>query len=167
MKKKFLYGILLIILSIVFTISYTFAADENNAGTDVVNDIRNAVGATENGVENAARDISNTSKDATSDMENGGSDIINNNGDDANTTTGNTENSNNGNMGTNSNGTAMGTQGYNAQRTSTTDDNALFGMDSTTLIWIIMAIVAIAIVALVFYYSAGVTNKNNYNDDDE
>ena len=40
MKKKLLFGLFLIILSIAFIFSYTFAANENNSGTDVVNGVR-------------------------------------------------------------------------------------------------------------------------------
>ena len=59
------------------------------------------------------------------------------------------------------------TGNYNAQRTSTTANDTLLGMNSTTWIWLILAIAAVAIVALVYYYSAGVSNRNNYDDNNQ
>ena len=58
---------------------------------------------------------------------------------------------------------------YTAQRTATTTDGTMAGMNSTTWIWLIMAVLAVAIIALVYYYSAGLAtnNRNNYHNDDE
>ena len=40
-------------------------------------------------------------------------------------------------------------------------------MESVVVTWIVMAVLAIAIIALVYYYSAGLTTKNGYHHDDE
>jgi hypothetical protein len=50
------------------------------------------------------------------------------------------------------------TGNYTATRTST--DGSYMGMSSSTWTWIIMGIAAIAIIALVWYYSMQLTEKN-------
>ena len=50
--------------------------------------------------------------------------------------------------------------GYTATRTST-GESTFMGMGSTAWTWLILGIAAIAIVALVWYYSMQFTNKNN------
>ena len=144
MLKKIIFTILLLTVAFIFGINYTFAADDT-ALEDATNTVRNMVGDAENGIENAAKDISNTSKDVTSDMENGANDAKSDMENKA------TTNSNPNN--------------YSASRTSTATDGSLFGMNSTTWIWLIMAIVAIAIIALVYYFSVRSTGSNNYHDD--
>lgn len=155
MLKKVLLGIFLSIAVIAFTFNYAFANDMQNAA----NHVKNAVGAAENTVENAARGISNTSKEVTGDMQNTASDVT---GTQNNDRAGNAEN-NNAMIGM----TGSDTGNYTASRTATTNNNAtLLGMNSTTWIWLIMAISAVAIVSLIYYYSASATGKHGYNHED-
>lgn len=156
MLKKIIFTILLLTIAFIFGINYTFAADDTGL-KDAANNVRNMVGETENGIENAAKDISNTSKDVTSDIENKAnnatSDVENRMDNDSNKNplTGTTTNSNPGD--------------YSASRTSTATDRSILGINSTTWIWLIMAIVAIAIIAMVYYFSVRSTGSNNYHDD--
>ena len=97
------------------------------------------------------------------------SDTTNSNtmGDDPNTTTGNSTDNNENNWNdSNSFNNGDNSRDYTAQRTSTTTDSSLAGMNSTTWIWLIMAVLAIAIIALVYYYSAGLATHNYHNDDE-
>ena len=137
----------------IFAFSLTFATD--NMAKDAVNGVRNAVGGAENAIENAARDISGASKNATQSFENGANNTVENsmNGDN------NNDNNNNESANTyNDNGA------YTATRTSTTDGANFMGMNSTTWIWVIMAIVAIGIIALVYFYSSQV-NSSHYDNE--
>ena len=136
MKKKFLISIAIIIATI-FSFSICFATDGLGKAAD---DVRNVVGGAENTVENAAKGISNTSKNATGAMENGM---------DAGTTR----------TGTN------GNNDYNTTRVAT-GDTTIMGMNSNTWTWLIIGIAAIAIIAVVWYYSMQFTNANHNNHHD-
>ena len=54
---------------------------------------------------------------------------------------------------------------YTATRTATTEDTTFMGMNSTAWTWLILGISAIAIISLVWYYSAQFTSSN-YSDRD-
>ena len=129
MYKKLLIASSFIIMAI-FSFSFCYA---NNGLQDAADGVRNVVGGAENAVEGAAKDISNASKDATGKMEQGANDMVNNN--------------RNNNMSNNNND-----NNYTATRTAATD-NTFMGMNATAWTWLIMGIAAIAIVALVWYYS--------------
>lgn len=157
MNKKTFYGLILTIALIFFGITYTFAANNIGDGLkDAANGVRNVVGGAENAVEDAARDISNTSKDATRDLEKEGNKV-----------TGNTNNNRNDNarnstyMGaSSSNNGISGTTDYTASRTATDASADILGIDSTAWIWMILAVVSIAIIALIYSY---VKQQNNVN----
>ena len=53
---------------------------------------------------------------------------------------------------------------YTASRVAT-DDSTLMGMTSTAWTWLIIGIAAIAIIAVVWYYSMQFTNSSNHDDD--
>lgn len=142
MNKKILIS-LGIILSLVFSFSICFAADGLGKAAD---DVRNVVGGVENTVENAAKDVSNASKGATGTVEN---DMNNDK------TTNNNKSSN---INTNSNRNA-----YTTSRVAT-DDTTLMGMTSNGWTWLIIGIAAIAIIAVVWYYSMQFTNNNKHDD---
>lgn len=129
MYKKLLIGAA-VLMGIIFSFTFCFATD---GAQNVANDIRNVVGGAENVVENGARDISNGVKDITGDVENGANQVTNN------VKSGLTD----GQDGMN--------HDYTATRTAT--DNTLMGMNATAWTWLIIGVVAIAIVALVWYYS--------------
>lgn len=139
MKKKYLVSFI-IVLCLIFSFSICFA---NDGLETAANDVRNFVGGVENTVEDAARDVSNVSKDATGSLENDMSNKQNNSGRFSSTNTNN----------------------YSAVRTSTSD-NTLMGMTSTAWTWLIIGIAAIAIIAVVWYYSMQFNNTNRHHDDD-
>ncbi len=139
MYKKLLIATSILIMAI-FSFSTCFA---NDGLQDAADGVRDVVGGAENAVEDAARDISNASKDATNKMEQGANNMGNTvmNHIDNNTQTGFTNNN------------------YTATRTATTD-NTFMGMNSTAWTWLIIGIAAIAIIALVWYYSMQVRSSN-------
>ena len=141
-----------ILLAVVFSFNICFA---NNGLQNAADGVKNVVGNAENAVEGTARDISNASKNATGAMENTANNIGNNmmnaTNDAANdVSTGMTATTNN---------------NYTATRTATTGDTTFMGMNSTVWTWLILGVAAIAIVALVWYYSAQFASSN-YRDRD-
>lgn len=153
MYKKLLLGLTTALCVVLFSFSMCFATDGANAGTDLVNGVRNVVGDTENAVENGAKDISDKSKEATGAMENGANDVTrgDTNNQTDNRSTGTTTPNNNDN-------------GYVATRTAT--DTTFMGMNSTAWTWLIIGIAAIAIIALIWYYSMQLTGSNHHNDEE-
>ena len=144
MKKKTLLAFFVVML-IVFSFSYVFATDMMQ---DAANGVRDAMNATENTMENAAQGASNVMKDMTQSASNTMDNAMNTTENAMQNVTGNDDN-------------------YTATRTSTTTDgNTFMGMNGTTWTWIIMGIAAIAIVALVWYYSMQLTEKNYDNKND-
>ena len=151
MKRKYLISFT-IALCLVFSFSVCFA---NNDGLGTAaNDVRNFVGGVENTVENAARDVSNTSKDATGTLEN-----------DMNHNTNMSSSNHQSNVMSSATSKVTGTNNYSARRTST-DDTRIMGMTANAWTWLIIGIAAIAIIAVVWYYSMQFTNTNRHNDDD-
>lgn len=138
MYKKLLIGFS-IILSIIFSFTFCFAADGVN---EAVNGVRNVVGGAENTMENAAKGASNMVKDATNNMEKGASETANKIGN-----------------------TMMDNRNYNATRTSAEmgSESTFMGINTTTWTWIIVGISVAAIIALVWFFS---TQKNNNHYDD-
>ncbi len=135
MYKKILISIITLFLLTSVSI-LSFATEEGKDGQDVVNDVRNAVGGAENAVEDAARDVSNTSKDATGNFENTMSNVTDN---------GKTNDNDN---------------NYTAVRTGTdVGDATLMGMNSTTWTWIILAIAAVGVIALIWAFSTQNNDK--------
>lgn len=156
MYKKLLI-VTAIISSLIFSVSVCFA---NNLAQDAANGAKNLVGGAENTIEGAVKGVSNASKDATANFENGANnmtnEMMNNN---------NSDNNNHNYDGTNvTSTTGNNANNYTATRTGATD-NTFMGMNSTVWTWLILGIVAIAIVALVWYYSTQVSS-NRYNDRD-
>ena len=89
----------------------------------------------------------------------------------ANTTHNTVGMNNNNNTLNNNNTTAMGTTntGYTANRTATTrtttaNTGTFLGMTSTAWTWLILAIAAVVIVALVWYYSNQISNSKKYDE---
>jgi len=144
MYKKLLISVIALIIGIFsFTISFA-----NNGMQEAADGVRNVVGGAENAVEDAARGISNASKDATSKMEQGANNVGNA-----------VKNTTNDAM---SNDRRTTNNDYTATRTSTTTDNTFMGMNATAWTWLILGIAAIAIVALVWYYSMQL-RSSDYN----
>lgn len=136
MTKKILA--VLIALFLLLSTSYVFAAN-NELGESMhkaTNTVRNVVGGTENVVENAAGAIGTGVKDLGNTFTDGAARVTDGKND-----------------------------GYNTTRTTTTrtaNNNTFLGMNSTTWTWFVLAIAAIAIVGLVWYYA--MQNKNEYNN---
>lgn len=153
MHKK-LFISFAILISLIFSFTICFANDGGNMVKDAADNVRNAVGGVENTVENAAKDVANTSKNVTGNMENGANNVGNN-----------MENNNHNNQ-QNTSTNNLKSNDYNATRTSTgTTSNTFMGMNATAWTWLIIGIVAIAIVALVWYYAMQ-TRSSDYNDRD-
>lgn len=150
MYKKLLIASSVLIIGI-FSFSVCFA---NNGLQDAADGVRNVVGGAENAVEDAARDISNASKDATGKMEQGANNI-------GNAVMNATTNDNNRDHTTRTNPM---NNNYTATRTATTD-TTFMGMNTTAWTWLIIGIAAIAIVALVWYYSMQL-RSSDYNGRD-
>lgn len=147
MSKKLVFTIGLVIVSI-FTLAttFSFATDGQNPVNTVVDGARNAVNGAENAVEGAVNDIGDTLKDSGN-------------------KTGNTMN-NVGNTVNNASRTNTNTN-YTAGRTATTGTagtNTFLGMNSTAWTWVVLAIAAVAIIGLVWYYSTKTTNSRSYHD---
>ena len=152
MHKK-LFISFAILISLIFSFTICFANDGGNMVKDAADNVRNAVGSVENTVENAAKDVANTSKNVTGNIENGANNVGNN-----------MENNHNNQQNTSTNN--LKSNDYNATRTATgTTSNTFMGMNATAWTWLIIGIVAIAIVALVWYYAMQ-TRSSDYNDRD-
>ena len=137
MKKKLLIS-LAIILASIFSFTVCFATDGLE---NVTNAVRNVVGGVENTVENAAKDVSNVSKGATGSVENG--------------------------MNSDTHNSMSRTNNYNTTRVATGSSNMSGGMSASAWTWLILGIVAIAIIAVVWYYSMQLTNGRNNHDDND
>ena len=142
MTKKFFLIVstifaLLLIHSTVFAIDNTVHDTANNVG----NEMKNSWDKLGNTMQN----VGNTVKTGISNM---GKD--NNNTDNRTGFMGMTENNNNNNNGA-----------YTATRTST-DTPTAFGMDGTMWTWLILAILAVTIISLVWYY--GVQKSDDRED---
>ena len=152
MNKK-LAIVLSIFIAAIFSFSVCFANDMLN---DAAEGVRNVVGGAENAVKDVTNGVSNATKDATNPVENKANDVMNNiktNGDNDNTikdTNNETRTTTNGN--------------YTATRTNA-ENSTLMGMNATTWTWLIIGLAAIAIVALVWYYSMQM-RSSNYDDKD-
>ena len=140
MYKKFLISTS-IILSIIFSFTFCFAADGMN---QAVNGVRNVIGGAENTMEGAAQGMSNMAKDATNNIEKGANNTANNIGNAMN----NEDN-----------------KDYAASRTAAEvgAETTFLGISSTVWTWIIVGIAVAALIALVWYFS---TQKNNTHYDD-
>ena len=147
MKKKFFYSTIVLIVISLCVACYTFAADNNTMLQNAADGVRNVVGGAENAMEDAARGVSNTSRNITGGMQNAGNNAA-------------------GTMGmTNTNSQ----ENYTAERTATTagtDNGTFLGIDSTTWIWIVMAIAALGIGVLIYSYF-NQSNARHYQNSDE
>ena len=147
MLKKLIYTAL-IALSIIFISTFCLAAENiGNMATDAKDSVRNAVGGAENVLENAANSVGNMIHSGTNAVENAGNKM--------------TEGIQNMTGSSNSTISSSNNNSYTATRTST-GESTFMRMGSTAWTWLILGIAAIAIVALVWYYSMQfTTNKNN------
>lgn len=145
-KKIFAF---IIALSLILCTSYIFAANNeigdsmNKAGNTIehaAEGVRNVVGNVEDGVENGASRIGNGVRDLGNTFADGASRVTN----DGATVDGNNNN------------------GYNAVRTAT--GGTFMGMNGTTWTWFILAIAALVIVGLVWYYAMQNNEYKTHNN---
>lgn len=168
MSKKILLSAVLL-TAVVFSFSFVFA--ENNMAQDAVNmtqDAGNAVkdsidktGNTMQNAGNAVMDAGNGVMNAANNVVDGAAGAINTLTEDRNTDTTPDGNNNDDNNNTQTGMTNNNTTGYTATRTA--GEGTLLGMNATTWTWIIMGLVAISIIALVWYYSMQTTDRH-YED---
>ena len=163
MYRKFLLSA---ILTIAIIISFTscFANNMiNEAGNmmqDTGDNIRNAMNNAGNAVEDATRNISGATQDATENItqraNNIGNELMNTN-----------NNERNDNAEYNADFDNNSRTDYNATRVATTDTsgNATFmGMDANMWTWLIVGVAAIAIIALIWYYTMQLRSSDNHRD---
>lgn len=163
MSKKIILSIIFL-TAIVFSFNYVFAENMAQDAANTMNDSIDKTQNTMNNAGNAVRDAGNSAMNAVNDTVNGTMNAVNEltRDRDNNTTNnyeGNTSNTNNNNMnmaGTNDNAN------YTATRTSA--EGTILGMNSTAWTWLIMGAVAIAIVALIWYYAMQ-TSEHGYDDE--
>ena len=176
MKNKFFKAVLLVFIAFAFIVTISFAANEEvkatnigneitssieetqksidadetnvkdgarNIGNDIGDGVRSAGNMIENGadkiensIENGARDVSNMAKDGTRSVENTGSDL--------------TKSAENG-MDNAKNAIAGETTNVTSGETTDAADS---GMNTKTWVWIIIAVIAVLIIAAVWYYAA-------------
>ena len=120
---------LILALCIIFATSFVLA---NNAGDEAKDSLDKAGGTVRNIVDNDG----NVVRDGVGNMENGMESLGNTFSAGASRTSSNMGNANN----------------YTTTRTAT-NGNTFAGMNANTWIWFVMAIAAVAIVALVWYYA--------------
>lgn len=146
MSKKFIFSIV-VFAAFIFSFTYVFAAD-------MANGVQNVVNKTEETVEGVVKDGANAVRDVTKDAEN----TANNAG---NAMAGAVSNTTN-----HAGNTAAGMTNegnYTATRTATNEGATFMGMNATTWTWLILGIAAIAIVALVWYYSMQFNDRSYDN----
>lgn len=151
-KTKKIFAAILALTLIVLT-STVFAADEvqesmNKAGSNIKNVVEGAGNVVKDGaaaVGNGVKDLGDTVKNGVNGIETGAKDL-----------TAGTENAVGG-MTRNMDGDT----GYTATRTAT--GGTFMGMNGTTWTWFILAIAALAIIGLVWYYA--MQNSNEYSRD--
>lgn len=146
MKKK-LFITFAIIIAIVFSFSVCFAAED--IIKDTTDTVRDAVNNTEGAVEGAMHNVGNAIQDSTKKTENTMENAGNKVEKDVKDTTSRVANTNN--------------DGYMATRTSTNGGATFMGMNATAWTWLILGIAAIAIIAVVWYYSMQITSENNHS----
>ena len=138
MQRKVFSTIIITLLISLF--SFTICLANDQMLNDASNNVKNSINKAEDSIENGAKDISNKAKNMTKDAGNKMKDMENN---------------------------MMSNNNYTSTRTSTDNNSGTYmGMSSTAWTWLIMGIVAIAIIALVWYYSMQFASNNNYTDKD-
>lgn len=135
MAKKLFISFAIIVLSLCCSVC--FAAEENS-NVNLGEEITDSLDKAGDSVRNVADDVMNG---------------VNGN------TRNNRNNNNNYNTRNNNMDNNVFTNGYNAVRTSV-DDVATGNMSTTTWIWIILAVAAIVIVAMVWYYAVQDNNRD-------
>ena len=155
MDKKILFSIF-VLIAVVFSFTFVFAADNMQ---DMAQDAGNTINDSIDKAQNSAGNVGNAVKDAGNEAMNTANNVVNG----AKNTINEITEDRNGNDGTNVAAT-NNDNNYNATRTA--GEGTLLGMNSTTWTWVIMGIAAIAIAALVWYYTVQMNNRG-YDDEND
>lgn len=177
--KKTLIAIAFIVFALSISTVCSYAQSNNSVLDNIGNSIRNTVGGAENTVEGAAKGASDAAKNGTNALtdnlnkmtedakkgaQNAGNAVKNGTEDAGNAVKDAGNNVKNGteNM---MNGMTGGTGNYTASRTAADGGSANAGfMNTETWSWIIIGVVAIAIIALFWYYAAHTKNDRNHHN---
>lgn len=139
MNKKIFISILIVFAILLST--FVFANNDTTLGNELKNSIDKSGDTLQNvgeGARNVASDIGNGIQNAASNVGQGVENMFDGNDD---------------NWGNNNNNGNNENDGYVATRTTTDGGAGMTGMmNNTTWIWLIMGIVAVAIVGLTWYY---------------
>ena len=172
MTKKIF--VLIIAILLIFATSSVFAANEikdsmDKTGSTVKNIVdgtgnvlRDTGAAISNGARNLGDDVANGAKNMGEAIGNGARDVgetINNGARDAGSAVRNGASQITGDFTRNDNRSNDNGGSYTVARTST-EGGTIMGMSANTWTWFILAITALAIIALVWYYA--MENKNAY-----
>ena len=143
MKKKIMLSILVLVSALVISISFVSGMDNiGNVAKETTEGIKNTAENFASGIGNTASDMSKGAKNVTSDMERGMQDMTSGVGSAMHNTTNSVVG-----MTTNHNSS------YSAERTSSMGDTPIvFGMNASTLTWLILGLIAIAIISLIWTY---------------
>ena len=158
MHKKLLIGL---VLAMTLIFSFTFCYAENETGKNMVNNAENAV-------EDAGRNAGEMVQGAANAVKDGAQNLGNTIQDGANAAGRAVENGANNAKNAMENTFAMDNNDGNGDYTATqtSGEGTFMGMTSNTWSWLILGIAAIAIIALVWYYSMQLNNTRNHDDND-
>ena len=163
--KKIIFSISFIVLAICMSTVYSYAATNNSALNEMSNNIKNVVGGAENKLEDAAKGATDAAKNGAENLKNG----ITNGAEDAKN--GAKETGNNVKNGVENAGNTLGNGindltnngEYTATRTAADGGSTNGFMTTETWSWIIIGVVAIAIIALFWYYATRTKNDKNHH----
>lgn len=136
--KKIITSILFTFIIFLFSASYSFATLDNNMIDNLGNSMKNVVNGTGNVMENTANGAKNIVKDSGNKLKNGTEKVENG--------VANITNDNK----------------YIAQRTSSNSDVTNPTISTGTWAWIIIGIVAIAVIIFFWYYAANIKNNSHH-----
>ena len=151
MTKKIIIAIAFVLCTILIS-TYSFATNEI---MDAVDGVRNTIENVENGAENVMRDTAGAVKEGTQNIQDAGQNMTN---DIKNTM----NNDNNGMIGDTRSGTDNNKGDNEGDYTATRTANNIFGNTSTMWTWIVLAIIAAAIIGLVWYYT--IQNSHSHEE---
>ena len=153
MSKK-IFTVVFTFLALLFCSTFVFANDS------LGDELKDSWNKTEGTMQNIGSAVSNTAQDIMGNTDNNDDRSSDDNG----TMGMSTDNANNNNNGGIMGMSADNNGGYTATRTSTTNATAGNGLNSIAWTWIIMAITAVVIVSLIWYYANQENNQTKVNE---
>ena len=164
MKKFLATTLIAFTISFFLCLNFVFANNMINNATD---NAKNAVQSTGNAVENTAKGATGAIRNGINTVENAGKNTANNFKNGMQNTMNNVQNGtqNATNNDQNSDNITPSDSNYTAQRTAGETNNDFFGfMNDNIWAWIVIGIIAIAVIGIIWYYIA---TKNNYSNRNE